>query len=673
VTIEARISIDRRKTTGEIRDHLYGANLEHYGQSVYGGHWAEMLQDRKFAGQDHMYIGLQEGLRHEYSGFGVVRPWLPINPDARTVRYVHDNTVYYSGHQSQRITTEIDDAKAHGIEQKHLFLEKERSYQIRVVLKGPIEQVVIKLDDKSWLITDIPKDWKSYEKIITPSRESPNGTLSISFSGLGSLWIGSASLMPANNINGHRADVIDVIKGWSPTFLRWPGGNFVSAYHWLDGIGPPDKRPTRLDPAFTLLESNDVGTDEFVQLCRMLNSDPVLTVNMGDGTPKEAAAWVEYCNGDKDTKYGNMRRENGFDAPHNIKTWFVGNELFGNWQVGHVDPETYARQYLKFAHAMRAVDPSIELIAVGVPIDLYGRWNEMLAKHCGTELEEISLHYYSIRTEMMKIRPGEGDLYKAKVACSIEVESMLDETIDVLANAGAPNVPIAFDEWNTYVDAKGPDFIGSYDLADGLYVGCVMNALIRRSNKIRRSCIYNLINAMAPYRVAPTYSWSLQTDGGPQSTYWLASGKDPDSPPMTWKMPQALVLELMTQFRGDKSISCSVDSPTFPTEATGTLPPYNAVPAIDAAATWSSTTDKVYISIVNRHEHDRANIIIDGVDYGGEIYLVSGDSPLATNTVNNTKQVVITKEKWACEEKILSIPPHSFAMIAIQNKAEAQQ
>ena len=668
MAIPAKISVNRKNLTGAIRDHLYGANLEHYGQSVYGGHWAEMLQDRKFAGQDHMYIGLQEGLRHEYSGFGVVRPWLPINPNSTSVRFVHDNTVFYSGRQSQRITTEIDDGNAHGVEQHHLYLEKGRDYQLRIVLKGPVEAVTVKLDDKIWVLTAIPDNWESYEKIITSPNTNKNGILSISFSGLGSLWIGSASLMPANNINGHRADVIDVIRDWSPTFLRWPGGNFVSAYHWLDGIGSRDKRPTRLDPAFTLLESNDVGTDEFVQLCRALNSDPVLTVNMGDGTPEEAAAWVEYCNGDKDTKYGMMRSENGFDSPYNVKTWFVGNELFGNWQVGHVDPETYARKYLEFAHAMRAADPSIELIAVGVPIDLYGRWNEMIVKHCGEQLEEIALHYYSIRTEMMKIKPGGGNLYKAKVACSLEVETMLDETIDVLARAGAPDIPIAFDEWNTYVDAKGPDFIGSYDLADGLYVGCVMNGLIRRSDRIHHSCIYNLINAMAPYRVAPLYSWSLQTDGGPESTYWLASGKDSDGPPMAWKMPQALVLELMTQFRGDQSISCSVDSPTFPTEATGTLPAYQAVPTIDAAATWSSVTDNIFISIINRDEHEDANVIIDGVDPGGDIYLVSGSSPLATNTFNDTTNVTIKKTHWSPTEKSLSIPPHSFAMVIIHGK-----
>tara|TARA_B100000686_G_scaffold353949_1_gene461716 strand:+ start:16434 stop:18431 length:1998 start_codon:yes stop_codon:yes gene_type:complete len=661
----AQITIDATSILGEIHNHLYGANLEHYGQSIYGGHWSEMLQDRKFAGQDHMYIGLQEGLRHEYSGFGVVRPWLPINPDKNIVRFVHDNTVFYSGRQCQRITVEIDDGRSHGIKQENLFLEEDRSYKIRLVLRGPIDEVDVDLDGENWSITKIPNDWATYETVLKAQRTNSNGILAITFTGIGSLRIGCTSVMPDDNVLGHRKDVINVIKDWSPTFLRWPGGNFVSAYHWLDGVGPIDKRPTRLDPAFNLLEPNDVGTDEFIQLCRLLNSDPVLTVNMGDGTPEEAAAWVSYCNGSKNTEYGKLRIENGFVEPYDVKTWFVGNELFGNWQVGHVDPETYARKYLEFSRAMRAADPNIELIAVGVPIDLYGRWNEMLAKHCGSELEELSLHYYSIRTEMMRNKPDGGNLYNAKVACSIEVESMIDQTIDVLTSAGAPNVPIAFDEWNTYVDAKAPDFIGNYDLADGIYVGGVMNGLIRRPGKIKRSCIYNLINAMAPYRVTPTYNWSFQTDGGPQSTYWLANGKTTDGPPSTWKMPQALVLELFTKFRGEKSIQCNVESPTFSTEAAGTLPAYDAIPVIDAAATMESETGKIYLSIINRHETDKVNITLNSSVVSGEIYLVKGDSPLATNTAINQENVFINHQNFDLKFKPLEIPPHSFAMLVL--------
>ncbi|MBO69158.1 MAG: hypothetical protein CL398_12725 [Acidiferrobacteraceae bacterium] len=666
--IDSTITLDVEKALGTVQNHLYGANLEHYAQSIYGGNWSEMLQDRKFSGQDNMFIGLQEGLNHEYPGFGVVRPWLPINPNPAHVRFVHDNTTYYSGRQSQRVVIERDDELPHGIFQGDLFLQKGKKYDLTLVLRGPNKCVEVQLDGVVWVIQNIPADWKTFKTTVVAPRDNCASELSITISGVGSIWIGSASLMPSDNIKGHRPDVIQAISEWGPTFLRWPGGNFVSAYHWMDGIGPRDKRPTRLDPAFSLLESNDVGTDEFMELCQLLDTEPVLTVNMGNGTPSEAAAWVEYCNGSADTKYGSMRKENGHPNPHNVRTWFVGNELFGNWQVGHIDPETYAQKYVEFAEAMRAVDPDLYLIGVGVPISLYGRWNELVVKSCGTMLNALSVHYYSIRTEMMKSAPNKGDVCQAKTVCSIEVESMLSDTIQIIDEAAdGREIPIAFDEWNTYVDAKGPDFIGTYDLSDAIYLGGLMNAVLRLSNRIHLSCIYNLINAMAPYRVAPTYQWELQTDGGPENTYWLGSTANSDVAPMTWKMPQALVLELITQYRGTVAISCEVETSTFSSIATGTLPAYKEVPTIDAGATYNPTDKIIYLSIVNRSLENSMLISLKGINRISEsaIYIVTGESPDATNTAENPHNVRTTKHKWPIDSSTFSIPRHSFAMIVI--------
>ena len=666
--LKANISLSPKEIIGDIRDHLYGANLEHYGQSVYGGIWAEMLQDRKFSGQDQMYIGLQEGLRHEYPGFGVVRPWIPINPNRKNVRFVHDNTTFFSGRQSQRITVEKDDGESHGIEQRNLYLEGGRTYQIGLVLRGTVDAVTVSLGDQTWSIKNVSDEWTTFATCLVPDNTNSDGALSIAFSAEGTLWVGAASLMPADNVKGHRTDVIDAILDWNPTFLRWPGGNFVSAYHWQDGIGSRNKRPTRLDPAFNLLEPNDVGTDEFIDLCRLLDTEPILTVNMGNGTPEEAAAWVEYCNGDQDNKYGRLRVMNGYEKPHNVKTWFVGNELFGNWQVGHVDAETYARLYLDFARAMRKVDSDLRLIAVGVPIDLYGCWNELVLKSCGDEIDQLSVHYYSIRTEMMESPPVGGDVHVAKVACSHEVEKVLDETLAVIDKATGNNtLPIAFDEWNTYVDAKGPDFIGTYDLADALYVGGLMNGCIRRCDRIHLSCIYNLINAMAPYRVAPTYRWKAQLNGGPEGTYWLGTAADPDAAPMTWKMPQGLVLELMTQHRGRVGISCVVEGPTFSTQATGTLPAYESVPLIDAAATHNPDTGRTFMSVVNRDLEGSAELIVEGVDRTEDttIYLVTGNTPGVTNTADAPQAVVIEKMVWSAESPSLTVPPHCFAMVLL--------
>ena len=269
---------------------------------------------------------------------------------------------------------------------------------------------------------------------------------------------------------------------------------------------------------------------------------------------------------------------------------------------------------------------------------------------------------------MMKSPPDKGDVCQAKVVCSIEVESMLSDTIQIIDEAAdGREIAIAFDEWNTYVDAKGPDFIGNYDLSDALYLGGLMNSVLRLSNRIHMSCIYNLLNAMAPYRVAPTYQWELQTDGGPESTYWLGSTANADSSPMTWKMPQALVLELMTKYRGTVAISCEVETPTFRSIATGTLPAYEEVPTLDTAATYSPNDKLIYLSIVNRSLDDDVLISVNGVDStsGSEIYIVTGESPDSTNTVDNPNNVRTIKNNWPETNNIVSIPRHSFTMIII--------
>ncbi|MEM6281592.1 MAG: hypothetical protein AAF787_05315, partial [Chloroflexota bacterium] len=399
MTLKASIKLDHTHIIGEVHDYLYGANLEHVGQSVYGGIWAEMLRDRKFAGHDWMYTGASEGLHNINPNVGIVVPWEAVNPDYGRVRFVHDNTTFYTGSQSQRITISEAGGKPHGIQQKGLYLQADTSYDIRLVLKGDGQAVAISLGDAKWHIDAVADDWTTYETRLTPHKDNTNGALTITIEHAGNLWIGCASVMPSDNLHGFRADVIAALRDWRPTFLRYPGGNFVSAYDWRSGVGDRDRRPCYLDTAWHQWETNDMGTDEFIELCELVRSDAVLTVKMGTGTPQEAAAWVEYCNGSAETKYGAMRAANGSPEPYNLKLWFVGNEQFGNWQHGHMDAETYARRYLEFVRAMRAVDDELELIAVGVPTDLYGHWNELVLEHAERDIDHLSVHYYSIRTE----------------------------------------------------------------------------------------------------------------------------------------------------------------------------------------------------------------------------------------------------------------------------------
>ncbi|MEM7442120.1 MAG: alpha-L-arabinofuranosidase C-terminal domain-containing protein [Pseudomonadota bacterium] len=636
----ASITLDPSTRLGSVHDHLYGANLEHIGRSVYEGHWAEMLRNRKFLGHDRAYVGLSEGLSHQHDSFGIAQPWTALNPDNERVLFVHDNTSFYTGRQSQRITILKPDGGLHGVQQSGLHLVQGARYRLRVVLKGCGQEASITLGDQSWFISEISPDWQTHETEVTVEQTQGDGVFAIAHSTAGDLWVGCASVMPAENSDGHRPDVVAAIAEWGPTFLRWPGGNFASAYHWEMGIGDRDKRPGYLDPAWNLWEPNDVGTDEFIDLCRLLNTEPILTINMGNGTPEEAARWVEYCNGGPDTEMGKLRAANGYEAPFDVKTWFVGNEQFGNWQVGHCDAETYARLYCEYAAAMRAVDPSLNLIGVGVPTDLYGRWNELVLKGTHGRMDELSVHYYSIRTEKWDQPPPAEELYWPKVAAAQEVADMLDETWRIMCEHGDPPPPIAFDEWNTYVGGKPPDFFEDYGIADALYVGALMNACLMRADWIKMSAIFNLINVMGNYRVTP--------DG-------------------VWKTPSTLVLEIFTKFRGDQAIGCAVQAPTVATPSAGNLPPYDALPLVDAAATMDESGQTLFLSIVNRDPERRATIELRGITRAetARVHRITGDTPQSLNTENDPQEVVIETEELPADAPALDLPPHTVAMVVV--------
>ena len=636
-TFDATIRIDPARPIGAVHDHLYGANLEHIGRSVYQGHWAELLRNRKFLGHDRMFVGLSEGLSHQNPSYGVVTPWVALTPHHDDVLFVHDNTTFFTGAQSQRITIRKADGARHGVEQGGLTLRAGTRYRVRVTLKGAGQPAVVSLGDQVWTISATATDWQAHETTLTPAENSDDARFSIAHAAEGHLWIGCASVMPEDTLDGHRPDVVAALKDWGPTFLRWPGGNFASAYRWEKGIGPRDTRPGYLDPAWNTWEPNDVGTEEFMELCRHVGTEPILTVNMGDGDAAEAARWVEYCNGGPETPMGRLRAANGHPAPYAVRTWFVGNEQFGNWQVGTCDAETYARRYREFAAAMLAVDPELDLIAVGAPTDLYGHWNELLLK-AAPEIAKLSVHYYSIRTEKWETPPPADRLYWPKVASAHEVCEMLDKTWEILRAHADPPPAIAFDEWNTYVAGKAPDFFEDYGMADALYTGALMNACLQRADRITMSASFNLINVMGNIRVSPS---------------------------QVWKTPTFLVLQLFTRHRGSHAVACAVEAPAVATPEAGNLPAYDAVPLVDAAATLAADGATLFLSVVNRDPDRAAAIDLRGAvrDGAARLHRVSGRGPMDMNTEADPDAVTIETGAWT--EGPLRIPPHTVLMAEI--------
>ena len=199
-------------------------------------------------------------------------------------------------------------------------------------------------------------------------------------------------LRPADHTHGADPEIVKYLKDSKLPILRWPGGNFVSAYHWRDAVGPLERRPTLPNFAWGRLEPNLFGTDEFMALCRAVGCEPMICVNEGTGTPEEAAQWIEYCNGPASSPMGKLRAANGHPEPYNVKHWEAGNELWGKWQPNWTTPDGNADRYVQFAKAMRAADSRIELYGCGAPA-LWGKnWNDTLITNAGPALQKITDH-----------------------------------------------------------------------------------------------------------------------------------------------------------------------------------------------------------------------------------------------------------------------------------------
>ncbi|KAK4687585.1 alpha-L-arabinofuranosidase, partial [Tremellales sp. Uapishka_1] len=295
--------------------------------------------------------------------------------------------------------------------------------------------------------------------------------------------------------------------------LRWPGGNFVSNYHWQDGIGSISQRPKRVELAWLSDEPNLFGTDEFIDYCRATKCEPYLCLNMGTGSLEEALAWVEYCNGVGDTHWANLRRKNtGRNDPHAVKYWGLGNEMWGPWQVGNLLPSDYARKARQWAHALKLVDPTIKLISCGETGA--SNWDREVIQALLPFADMHSIHFYTmLGHDKMSSVPGFE--YEKNVFGPAAAEKHLEicKSLIDMANIGrswermpARDMKICFDEWNVWDEVKAPGSEGleqSYDYTDMLGFCAWLNVLVRRHRDIGIACLAQSVNVISPLMTSP--------------------------------------------------------------------------------------------------------------------------------------------------------------------------
>lgn len=351
--------------------------------------------------------------------------------------------------------------------------------------------------------------------------------------------------------NGYRKDVLDEIRKLNVPIIRYPGGNFVSGYNWLDGVGPKQDRPRVLDKAWNSLNSNQFGTNEFLAWCKAAGTQPLLAVNLGTGTPEEAAAIVEYCNVDKGTRWSNLRIKHGFAEPHRVQHWCLGNEMDGPWQIGHMPAAEYGLKAADAGRQMRYVDRELTLVACGSSgpgMSTYLEWDRAVLEQCYPYVDAISLHRYFTNEGA---ETG-GDSTKF-LALNLSMERQIAEVASVCdfvrAQLKSPKkLWLSFDEWNVWYRARnGPAVDGNrqeaphlleevYNLEDALLVGGCINTLLRSADRVRIGCLAQLVNVIAPLMtnanglvrqtILYPYSWALRYSGGQVLDLAIENGAD---------------------------------------------------------------------------------------------------------------------------------------------------
>jgi alpha-N-arabinofuranosidase len=427
-------TVDALKTGAPISPYVYGQFLEHIGSLIYSSLWSEMLDDRKF----YYSVAPQpandsnanrRGFGGRRRGVGPGR-WNPIGPiDSVTM----DTNNPFVGEHTPLI--QLAGEEPRGIRQTGIDFIKGEIYKGRIQLSGSSKakvsiQIVWNANGGATPQTiSIGKLGRNYKKFEFSFKAENSGAAQFEIvgTGTGSFHVGAISLMPADNLNGWKPNAIAALKSLHSGVYRFPGGNFVSAFEWRNAIGDPDKRPPVFDPVWHALQPNDIGTDEFMTMCRLLGVEPYITVNAGLGDEHSAAEHVEYCNGAVTTPMGKLRAANGHSKPYHVKFWGVGNEMWGiTYQFGAMKPLQYAYKQNEFAMAMRKVDPTIKLIACGAMPDTMtgskeslslgtnlvppylspGDWSGMLFSNCFNYFDLLSEHFYNYGNTHFNLAEG---------------------------------------------------------------------------------------------------------------------------------------------------------------------------------------------------------------------------------------------------------------------------
>lgn len=464
---------------------------------------------------------------------------------------------------------------------------------------------------------------------------------------------------PTADSNGFRGDVLELTRELGATIIRYPGGNFLSGYNWRDGIGPKSERPVRRELAWFSTETNQFGTNEFMDWCHKANIEPMFGVNLGTAGPNEAREFVEYCNHTSGTQLSDLRRSHGWEKPHDVKFWCLGNEMDGPWQIGHKTAAEYGRIALETAKVMRWLDPTVQLAACGSSqraMPTFGAWEYEVLDHCFDEVDFISLHTY--------FRNDEDD--PAEYFSAIETMDAFIHEVVATADAVAAKrhskkqIMLSFDEWNVWYRTtqiehmrppgwpEAPRLLEEvYNVEDALVVGGTLITLLNNADRVKVACLAQLVNVIGPIMTEP---------GG-----------------TAWRQTIFYPFALASRYGHGRVMQSKIESPNYSTKAFSEMP-YLVSCVVDNPADGTTV-----IFAMNRHLSDTMELDVELRGLGTDRTLVSAtefhDAQLkAANTLEQPNAVVPHEFKnvWVDGEKIKAhLKPCSWNVIVTKSNNRA--
>ncbi|MEO6730819.1 MAG: alpha-L-arabinofuranosidase C-terminal domain-containing protein [Ferruginibacter sp.] len=462
------------------------------------------------------------------------------------------------------------------------------------------------------------------------------------------------SVSTLSDEKGFRKDVMAAVKELHPTIVRYPGGNFVSNYNWLDGVGPKSQRVPRLELAWGTLETNQFGTNEFIDYARKIGTEPYFAVNMGTGTIEEARRWVEYCNVKEGPFYAELRKKHGYPEPHNIKYWSLGNEMDGPWQMGHMNAEDYVKKAREAAKLMVRTSPGIKLIAAGSSNYRAGadpdHWNQTILHELKDVIDYIALHiyvgnpdtnYYNFISTPLVLEQ------RTKL-----VKGMINQVMQTADRTNRDPIYIAWDEYNVWYRARRGDAARGkraleekYNLEDALVIAGFLNAFIRNADIVKMANMAQLVNVIAPI-------FTNETGMFRQTIFYP--------------------LQLFANNAYGTSLDVLVDckkysTPKFFIGLGEKTTQQNDVPYLDVSATYQN--GELVLNVVNRNKDEAitTDIISQSGAFSGNFTVSEVNGPGIKSGNDFNKEIVKTIDKKAIQasgNKITyTFPPHSFTML----------